>query len=151
MGLNTTHDAFHGAYSAFNSLRQVVCAACGGSYPPHLFPGFNRGIVTRDDLLGKPKKLDESLIYFCPPGKNVDVPDGLFEFLTHSDCEGEISPQMCGEIADDLEELLPKIAAMTGTPWSGHIEAAGGYVEATKKFIDGCRKAYLANEPLEFY
>lgn len=35
MGLDTSHDAFHGAYSAFNRLRQEVSRARGGSFPPH--------------------------------------------------------------------------------------------------------------------
>lgn len=35
MGLDISHDAFHGAYSAFNSLRQEVAHAVGGSYGPH--------------------------------------------------------------------------------------------------------------------
>ena len=151
MGLDCSHDAFHGAYSAFNALRQVVCAAIGGSYPPHNFPGFKRGVITRDDLLGTAEPLDNAMIYFCEPGKDVDVPDGLYEFLTHSDCDGEISPEMCAKVADDLEALLPKIQAMTGTPWSGHIEARGGYVEALRLFIAGCRAAHEAGEPLGFH
>ena len=35
MGLDISHDAWHGAYSAFNRFRQKVAQAMGGSYPPH--------------------------------------------------------------------------------------------------------------------
>jgi len=35
MGLDTTHDAFHGAYSAFNNLRRFLLKSIGGSFPPH--------------------------------------------------------------------------------------------------------------------
>ena len=35
MGLDTTHDAFHGAYSAFNSFRRFLLKSIGGSFPPH--------------------------------------------------------------------------------------------------------------------
>jgi hypothetical protein len=35
MGLDCSHDAFHGAYSAFNSFRKFICKAIGGSFPPH--------------------------------------------------------------------------------------------------------------------
>ena len=34
MGLDTTHDAFHGSYSSFDSLRQAVAHAAGTGYPP---------------------------------------------------------------------------------------------------------------------
>lgn len=153
MGLNCSHEAFDGAYSAFNSFRQVVMKAFGGSFPPHNFQGFRNGVITREDLTGEAEPLDNSLIYFSDPrsDKKVDVPDGLYEFLTHSDCDGEISPEMCAKVADDLESLLPKIEAMTGTPWSGHVEGRGGYASVTRRFIAGCRAANKANEPLEFY
>ena len=151
MGLDTSHDAWHGSYSGFNSLRQVVCAVFGGSYPPHTCVGWGAGTITRDDLLGKTEPLDDTMIYFCPPGENVDVPEGLYEFLTHSDCDGEIAPEMCAKVADDLEALLPKIEAFTGTSWSGHVERAGGYAAAVRQFIAGCRAAHAAGEPLDFH
>lgn len=137
MGLDCSHDAFSGAYSAFNSFRKTVCRAFGGSFPPHGRTG-----------------LDDSLIYFAfdDSGKpvNTDVPDGIIAFLTHSDCDGALSPAECAKVADDLEKLLPAIEKMTGTPWSGHVERGGGYVAVTKQFIAGCRAAHAANEPLEF-
>ena len=138
MGLDCSHGAWTGAYSAFNSFRQVVCAANGGSFPPH----------SKYD-----KNLDPDMIYFKVEdgvGVEADVSDGLMEFLMHSDCDGEISPELCGKVADDLEKLLPKIEAMTGTPWSGHVQRDGGYVAVTKRFISGCRKAAAKKEPLEF-
>ena len=47
MGLDTSHDAFHGAYSAFNSLRQEVAHVVGGSYGPHWLRAYN-GELARD-------------------------------------------------------------------------------------------------------
>lgn len=156
MGLDCSHDAWQGAYSAFNAFRQVVCKAFGGSFPPHNFPGFRNGTIRRKDLTGEAEPLDNNLIYFQDPdpdekADDVNVPDGLYEFLTHSDCDGEISPEMCAKVADDLEAILPKIRAMTGTPWSGHVEYYGGYAAVTERFIAGCRAAHKAGEPLEFY
>ena len=59
MGLDVSHDAFHGAYSAFNRLRQFVCAATGGSFPPHWIHGptgellkDERGTTRMHDLPG---------------------------------------------------------------------------------------------------
>lgn len=35
MGLDVTHGAFSGAYSAFNNLRRFLLRSIGGSWPPH--------------------------------------------------------------------------------------------------------------------
>jgi hypothetical protein len=130
MGLDCSHDAFHGAYSAFNRFRQAVAKAMSGSYPPH---GDN--------------KFDPSMWYWGD-GYSKSTHPGLYIFFCHSDCEGEISPDDCKLIADELEELLPKIDS--STDW-GHIEREGGFKEVTKRFITGCRSAHAAGEPLEFY
>jgi hypothetical protein len=151
MGLCCSHNAFRGAYSAFNSLRQAICHAIGpeASFPPHWQYTETGGLA--EDEAGRVlyrNDLDPGLIYL-PSGLTVSKP-GLCEFLTHSDCDGEISPEMCAKVADDLEEILPNLEAMN---WQngGHIGAQGGYVEVVKKFIAGCRAAAAANEPLEFY
>lgn len=149
MGLDCSHDAFHGAYSAFNRLRQFVCASTGGSFPPHWVQG-------PDDP--QPKGTEWELerrtdipndCFQCGEGFPTEEWPGLYEFLTHSDCDGEISPEMCVNVADDLERLLP---AMEQMKWecAGHIAAAGGFVSAVKTFIAGCRAAAAAGEPLEF-
>jgi hypothetical protein len=132
MGLDVSHGAFSASYSSFSRLRQWVCAATGGSYPPHE---------------------DETLpwdMWVVGPGYDSHTHPGLFEFLSHSDCDGEISPDMCARVADELEALLPKAVAM-GWKASGYIEACGGYEAVLLAFIKGCRAAHAANEPLEFY
>ncbi len=148
MGLDCSHDAFSGAYSAFNRLRQEVSRATGGSFPPHWLYNAD-GTLARDrtGLVVCDKARDNGLIYF---GEGIEEDSGLCEFLTHSDCDGEISPEMCVKVADDLENILPKIEALN-TPAHGHIERRGGYVEVVKKFIAGCRLAAENNEPLKFY
>lgn len=133
MGLDVSHDAFHGAYSAFNRLRQAVAKATGGVFPPH-----DRADIPPDYL-----QLGE--------GYDNESHPGLWEFLKHSDCDGEIDPATCLRVADDLEALLPRIAEVEADePSTGHLQAAGGYVEVTKRFIAGCRAAAAAGEPLEF-
>lgn len=132
MGLDVSHDAFHGAYSSFNRLRQFVCAATGGSFPPHSI---------RTDL--------DNNYFQCGEGYNTESHPGLFEFLSHSDCDGDISPTMCIKVADDLEELLPKMKKLPQESW-GHIARDGGYIMVVEQFIRGCREAAAKNEPLEF-
>ena len=149
MGLDCSHDALHGAYSAFNRLRQAVAEAMGGSYPPHwmytedghLVEDSNGRVVYRTDL-------DEERWYWGEDYSEFTHP-GLAEFMGHSDCDGEILPAMCTRVADDLETLLPRIEAL-GWPEHGHIKARGGFSEVTKAFISGCRKAAANNEPLKF-
>lgn len=129
MGLDCTHDAFHGAYSAFNRFRQEVALAIGGSYPPHT-----------------DKSLDDNIWYWGDDYNQRSHP-GLYEFFNHSDCDGEISPENCLLIADELEALLPRISS--NNEW-GHIERDGGYKQVLRRFINGCRAAAAKNEALEF-
>lgn len=152
MGLDCSHDAFHGAYSAFNRLRQFVCAATGedGSYPPHwqytssgdLKKGPTGATLYREGL-------DPNMFYIGDEYTRESHP-GLWEFLTHSDCDGEIAPAMCIKVADDLERLLPRMEAL-GWESHGHIAARGGFIEVVRKFIAGCRSAAAAGEPLDFH
>ena len=122
MGLDCSHDAFSGGYGRFNRFRQLVCSAAGGKFPPHDDP-----------------QLDNGLIYYSDDFTGTSHP-GFHEFMSHSDCEGDISPEMCAMVANDLEELLPKIKEIdeNGFKW-------------TSQFIKGCREAHALNEPLEFY
>jgi len=131
MGLDTTHDAFNGAYSSFNRFRQIIAKAMGGSYPPHEDRRFP------DDL------------FYWGDAYSAESHPGLYIFLTHSDCDGEISAKGCKLVADDLEKLLPKIEALGGDV-IGHLARVGTYADVTRKFIAGCRLAYENNEPLEF-
>lgn len=152
MGLDCSHDAFHGAYSAFNRLRQFVCAATGpeGSFPPHYLYGANGEVQEgADGLLLLRRGLDADKLYIGDE-YGRDTHPGLWEFLTHSDCDGEIAPGMCVKVADDLERLMPKMEALR---WQshGHIAARGGFLEVVRKFIAGCRAASAAGEPLDFH
>lgn len=143
MGLDTTHGAFSGAYSAFNRFRQIVAKAMGGSYPPHARP-----LVCADgDIIQNP---DDSRFYVaCKWEKFQEKQPGLSAFLSSNDCEGEFSPEVCRQMADEIEALLPKIEELDECP-SGHIERDGGYVEVAKRYIAGCRLAADKNETLEY-
>ena len=153
MGLDVSHDAWSGAYSAFNRFRQKIAAAIGGSFPPH----------------ADPKEFPDPTSWYTPQSMTALTHPGLFEFLSHSDCDGEIGPEMCAHVADELEALIPKIAELDDgdrnggfsmartedgikvASHPGHIARVGGYVAATQRFISGCRAAHAAGEPLEFF
>ena len=74
---------------------------------------------------------------------------GLWAFLLHSDCDGELSPQESAAVAKDLKALLPAMENMDSLN-RGHIARNGGYVATVNKFIAGCEAAFVANEPLTF-
>jgi hypothetical protein len=147
MGLDCSHGAFHGAYSAFNRFRQAVAWAAGGSYPPHYLRGKNGSLKMSGGLPVIDHDKDDNCWYWDDSYSYDDNP-GLCLFFCHSDCDGEISPEDCIKVANELESLMPKIKKLG--MGGGHIERNGGYEKVLQQFIDGCRLAAKNNEPLEF-
>lgn len=141
MGLDTTHDAFHGAYSAFDRWRGEILKAAGGR------GGYGR---CRKEPA---QEGDREGWWYYGPGYSGETHPGLHILLCHSDCDGEISPEDCAKVADDLEALLPALeeSLLTAGDWeSGHIVRYGGFMTVTKRFISGCLAAAKAGEALEF-
>lgn len=136
MGLDTSHDAWHGAYSAFTRWRRAVAAAGGytvrdepGGYVDLDWGGVQA--VIGDDLTG-----DWPSVPVRPDG----TPDPLLVLLAHSDCDGDIQVDMLKPLADRLEEILPLL------------NGNGDYREGatTASFIAGLRLAAARGERLEF-
>jgi len=127
MGLDVSHGAFDGAYSAFNRFRESVCKATEGHWC--------------DAVSGRE-------FWHFGEGYSKETHPGLFEFLAHGDCEGEITPYLAAKCADEMELLLPKLDDMGGG--GGHLERNGGIGATARKWIKGCRKAAKAGESLEF-
>jgi len=147
MGLDTSHDAWHGAYSAFMRWRQKLTEVAG--LPPlELMEGFFEKSNYRDpfrQLAEEFPNLAEVFYRSLPIKWNCLKPSPLYELLYHSDCEGEIPASSCGPIADELEKLLPLLPKGDA---GGHI---GDFRDKTQQFIDGLRAAAAANEPLDFH
>lgn len=152
MGLDISHDTWHGAYSAFHRWRSVIAMAAG--LPPlDLMEGF----YSKDS--NNPLTL---LNYKYPIGDELDMahlrrifeqlpikweslkPMHLHELLYHSDCDGEISYGKCGKIANELEAILDKLPDGEG---GGHI---GNWRDKTKQFITGLRDANKKKQTLHF-
>ena len=134
MGLDCSHDAFSGAYSSFSRLRWFIAKSTGiCSFPPH-----------------EDKTLDNDMIYFDDTFDKEKY-KGLYEFLLHSDCDGEITSEMCEFVARDLELFLPNMLELEKEiSATGHLTRNGGFVGTVKKFIGGCKDAHISNEPLLF-
>ena len=85
MGLDTSHDAWHGSYGTFNLWRAEIAKAVG---MPPLF-----------DMYGFGGSIDWSTL----------EPNPIHILLSHSDCDGEISWQDCKLVADELTKILDKL------------------------------------------
>ena len=143
MGLDCSHNAWHGGYIRFHMWRKAVAEAAG--LPPlELMEGFYvplastsggvtlyHGIHTNREQ-GYLQHLDERL----PIKWECLKPSPLHTLLSHSDCDGEIASEDCAPIADELEKLIPLLAEDFG--------------RLAKKFVAGLREASSLNEPLEF-
>src|SRR5262245_29101748 len=141
MGLDTSHDCWHGAYSAFTRWRNAIAAAAGYYVLPVEWGG---GRTIDTVMLDWHRYQNGELM-----GEWKETPhDPLLVLFAHSDCDGVIHPAQAAPLADALEALLPKIE---DAPDGGHIGARGGYVEVTKKFIAGLRKAAAAGEDVDFH
>lgn len=120
MGLDTSHNCWHGPYSMFMRWRCWL----------HLY------------LTNDPKgATHEALRDAWKAGVYDDQTVPINVLMAHSDCEGEIPAEMCGPIADALEALLVKM------PERGTYDHAR---PATLRFIAGLRVAAAAGEPVVF-
>lgn len=139
MGLDASHDCWHGAYSSFSRWRNKLAEVAGyqiakvdwgpGSFGPHDTILIDWGHIA-----------DE-----CYMGTWTETPtDPLIVLIAHSDCGGYIHPPQAGPLADRLEELLPLLPEENDP---GHI---GNWRSKTQKFIDGLRAAAEAGESVEF-
>ena len=158
MGLDCSHNAWHGAYSAFMRWREKL-AEVAGLPPLMLMEGFYtplddmrmpatlyHGIDTNRPAYGAGSepymaRLDAQL----PIRWECLKPSALHELLYHSDCDGEIPADRCGPIADALEALVPLLPDEVA---GGHI---GHWREKTMQFVTGLRAAAAAGEPLDFH
>ncbi len=127
MGLDVSHGAFDGAYSAFNRFREAVCKATGGHWC--------------DAVSGRD-------FWQFGDGYSSKSHPGLYEFLKHSDCDGEIAAELAAKCADEMEALLPALDAQGDG--GGHLSRNGGYGGTARKWIEGCRDAAAAGEELSF-
>jgi hypothetical protein len=158
MGLDCSHDAWHGAYSAFMRWRRKL-AEVAGLPPLELMEGFygslneSTGVPTlyHGMSTGEPAYGPDSEPFMAELDRRLPIrwdclkPSPLHELLYHSDCDGEIAADRCGPIADALEALIPMLPEGDAP---GHIR---DWRDKTQQFVDGLRRAAAAGEPLDFH
>ena len=89
MGLDTTHDCFHGSYTSFYVWRLALCKVAGIQF---------EATIRGRSLAEQNGDWDE------PPE------DILYVLMDHADAEGHILPQHCGPLADRLDGLLSQVS-----------------------------------------
>lgn len=143
MGLDTSHDCWHGAYSAFNRWRDKLAEVAGYTFSEdkhgRILVQLDWGSI--EDSIGRDLLGHWARIPVRPDG----TPDPLIILMAHSDCEGELQHEFADALADRLEELIPRLGDEDG---GGHV---GHYADATRTFINGLRAAAKAGENVDFH
>jgi hypothetical protein len=129
MGLDTTHDCWHGPYSQFTRWRA------------HLHMQIQIERTSNSPNLGLDDYWDLATKGETRPWPYTNESDPLDFLMSHSDCDGEIPVAMCGPLADALAGLLDRM------PRRGLYDVAR---PATERFVAGLRRAAVAGEPVEF-
>lgn len=120
MGLDFSHTNAHWAYGRFARFREALAQHEGIDLS--VMDGFRR---YGDDR---------------PRQSWNDVTTPLKPLLNHSDCDGELTPEECREVAPRLREVVKAIWPDPDT--HAHINGLA--------LADGMDAAAKANEPLEF-
>jgi recombination protein RecT len=112
MGLDTSHECWHGAYSAFSRWRNQVAVSAGyqlmnptpdeineGALPSLQYPMIEWSGVVEKNFMGEWDRMP---------------PDPLIVLIVHSDCDGVIHPDHAGPLAARLAEIPAEPAGGRG-------------------------------------
>lgn len=128
MGLDTTHNCWHGPYTSFHDWRCAVAKAAG-------IPDLEQ--YHRDHRTDSEEHL-YGLYWNMPKGGPLAI------LLRHADNEGYILAHHCEPLADALTELLPNLDGPdSGDDWSMY--------QLTERFIEGLRDAAENGQNVEFH
>jgi hypothetical protein len=141
MGLDTTHDAWHGAYSAFSRWRDKLAEVAGYEIAKVEVDNFGTPVLRPTVLIDWGHIVEKNYYgeWDAPPA------DPLIYLIAHSDCDGLLHPPAAMALAERLTELLPLLPEGDAV---GHI---GNWRDKTQTFIDGLRAAAAAGEDVEFH
>lgn len=125
MGLDTSHNCWHGSYGAFNTFRTAIAKANGKSFDHH----YSRR-CSNHSISGK--------------WGTRKAPDDILEvLLCHADCTGIIPARFCSALADGLEAIHNKLP--------GDTDQHPDWIRANnRQFIAGLRDAANRNEDVTF-
>lgn len=154
MGLDTSHNCWHGSYGTFNEWRRALADVAG--VPLDLMERWYEAPEQTAIEWAMPRDGGpmcgsyygpvlhmwiEKSVRWLPIAWETLKPDVLYVLLDHSDCDGDIPVEYCAPIADRLEQLMPDLPRDLRWDWQ----------EKTQQFIDGLRQAAAANEAVDFH
>lgn len=144
MGLDISHNCWHGAYSSFMRFRQAIAKAVG--IPLSVMEGFYHPPVWAFEQLtpGARTAINE-VLESLPLSWDLFKGEPLLALLHHSDCEGEIPSEQCAALAKRLREIAPLLRGQDGCGHLGNIEAK------VIQFASGCELAASRGENVEFH
>ncbi len=136
MGLDTSHDCWHGPYTAFTRFRNKLAIAAGYTVEPVTHEhGFTVETVALDWAR---IERENPGVYL---GDWVTKEDPLVYLIAHSDCDGVIHPAQAEALADRIEELLPLLAP----------DGLDNTRAQARRFIKGLRAAVSKHEDVDFH
>jgi hypothetical protein len=126
MGLDTSHDAWHGPYSSFNTFRKWLASKINVNLDEYI--GYGGANATKE---------------------LTSIDHKIMPLLNHSDCEGELKPAECLQIAEGISDILKNISKEEVE----HPENNWQFSDYNKaiRFRDGCLLAHSKNENIEFH
>jgi hypothetical protein len=134
MGLDTTHDCWHGPYSAFMRWRANLS-----------FHIMRERARTGDAIASEIERMGttrEAIAKAWEKGLYDDQSVPINVLMNHSDCEDDIEAKDCAPLADALEQLLLSIPARADYD---------SVRPATERFIAGLRRAAARGEKVGFH
>ncbi len=147
MGLDTSHDCFHGGYGFFMRYRKAIAKVINVPYMlmeglcEYSYDSDNPEDEKEFNELEWSHSLAKHIMIECqdmlPIKWEVLKPDPLYVLLCHSDCDGYIFSEDTKSIADRLQEIQVYL------PEELH--------ETNEKFIKGLLKAHKRNEKISFH
>ncbi len=158
MGLDTTHDCWHGPYSMFMRWRVWLASRVG--IPLDLMEGFADRVWEQSDVdaisCGDPKwEVIRALATLGSPIRwSAMNGDPIVWLLHHSDCDGKIPWWQCKALALRLTQIYRESVDADVAGHGGMDCRRGAYDSmrrATLRFAVGCLHAWKAREHVEFH
>jgi hypothetical protein len=146
------------AYSGFNSFREKVAKHIGIELRKmEGFSDVDKSILEKEGWEAYRKAYEADVT--GPKISWDSINDPIKDLLHHSDCEGEIAPELCAAIADRLEQIISEWPARQKLKTDPFWQERGYPAELdledydtanAKGLIEGLREAAKIGKPLEF-
>lgn len=148
MGLDTSHDAWHGGYGRFDRWRVWLAWQIG--IPLDLMEGFydlgnHNPLALLNHKYPTGEELDmhelRKIFKYFPLKWSAFKPNALHSLLDHSDCDGYLNWSECKKISKELTKIISDLQETDDNKL---------FLDETKQFLSGCNLAVRKKEKLIF-